>query len=43
LLKEAHVGSIQAEIPEIAARDFTTAIQEFKIHPDDPLKYGFSL
>lgn len=43
LLEEVQIGSIRAVIPEITSRAFITSIQEFKIHPDDPLKYGFSL
>lgn len=43
LLEVTRVGNLPAVVPEITGRAFITGIQEFTLHPEDPLKYGFLL
>ncbi|MEW6662052.1 MAG: proline racemase family protein [Bacillota bacterium] len=43
LLQETKVGDYPAVIPQITGRAFITAIQQFIIDPEDPLRDGFFL
>lgn len=42
-IRETMVGDYKGIIPEITGSAYITAINEFIIDPDDPLKYGFTL
>lgn len=43
LLDITTVGELPAVVPEITGRAFITGIHEFRLHPEDPVKHGFSL
>lgn len=43
LLDTTTVGQLPAVVPEITGRAFITGIHEFRLHPEDPVKHGFSL
>lgn len=42
-IRETMIGDYKGIIPEITGSAYITAINEFIIDPDDPLKYGFTL